>query len=220
MRGLIGPRKKKGGTAMNRIAQWVVALVVALAMTVSLSPSVVAQDQSAPDDKVHELANTIVQQIHDMPDYGAFDWISVYVSGTPDAATVTLVGDVSRLLLKTNIGRMLDGMDSVSTVNNNLVDKSGGPSQAGVRTALYNNIYTTYLPEYSEFGPGERAVGTTRSHSGPHPIHIIVDEQMNVSLEGHVFSAKDKSEATMACERTQLTNTCTNDLVIVPKPKS
>ena len=205
---------------MNRIAQLVVALVVALAMTVSLSPFVVAQDQSAPDDKVHELADTIVQQIHDMPDYGAFDWISVYVSGTAGDATVTLVGDVSRLLLKTNIGMMLDGMDGVSTVNNNLVDMSGGPSQARMRAALYNSIYTTYLAEYSEFGPGERAVGTTRAHSGPHPIHILVDEEMNVSLEGHVYSAKDKSEATMACERTPMTKTCTNDLVIVPKPKS
>jgi len=205
---------------MNRIAKLVVALVVALAMTVSLSPSVVAQDQSAPDDKVHELADTIVQQIHDMPDYGAFDWISVYVSGTAGDATVTLVGDVSRLLLKTNIGMMLDGMDGVSTVNNNLGDMSGGPSQARMRVALYSNIYTTYLPEYSEFGPGERAVGTTRAHSGPHPIHILVDEEMNVSLEGHVYSAKDKSEATMACERTPMTKTCTNDLVIVPKPKS
>ena len=205
---------------MNRIAQLAVALFVALVMTVSLSPSVVAQDQSAPDDKVHELADTIVQQIHDMPDYGAFDWISVYVSGTADAATVTLVGDVSRLLLKTNIGMMLDGMDGVSTVNNNLVDMSGGPSQARVRVALYNNIYTTYLPDYSEFGPGEGAVGSTRSHSGPHPIHILVDEEMNVSLEGHVYSAKDKPEATMACERTQMTKTCNNDLVIVPKPKS
>ena len=205
---------------MNRIAQLAVALLVALAMTVSLSPSVIAQDQADLDDKVHELADNIVQQIHDMPDYGAFDWIHVYVSGASDGATVTLVGDVSRLRLKTNIGRMLDGMDHVIAVNNGLVDMSGGPSQARVRVALYNNIYTTYLPDYSEFGPGERAVGSTRSHSGPHPIHIIVDEQMNVSLEGYVFSAKDKSEATMACERTQLTKTCTNDLVIVAKPKS
>ena len=43
---------------------------------------------------------------------------------------------------------------------------------------------------------------------------------MNVSLEGHVYSAKDKSEASTACERTPMTKTCTNDLVIVPKPKS
>jgi hypothetical protein len=155
-----------------------------------------------------------------MPDYGAFDWINVYVGGTADGAVVTVVGDVSRVLLKTNIGEMLDGMDGVATVNNNLVDMSGGPAPARVRAALYSNIYDTYLSEYSEYAPGERAAGGTRSHSGPHPIHILVDEEMNVSLEGFVFSAKDKSEATTACERTAMTKTCTNDLVIVPKPKS
>jgi len=205
---------------MKRIAQLVVVVLVAAAMTVALASSVAAQDQSDAEKKAHELADDIMQQIHEMPDYGAFDWISVYIGGTPDAATVTLVGDVSRLLLKTNIGMMLDGMDGVATVNNNLVDMSGGPSQARIRAALYSNIYDTYLPDYSEYAPGERAVGGTRSHSGPHPIHILVDEEMNVSLEGFVFSAKDKSEATTACERTPMTKTCTNDLVIVPKPQS
>ena len=205
---------------MNRIAQMVLVVLVATAMTVALGSSVVAQDQSAAEKKAHELADSIMQQIHDMPDYGAFDWISVYIGGTRDAATVTLVGDVSRLILKTNIGEMVKGMDGVSTVNNNLVDVSGGPEQARIRAALYSNVYDTYLPSYSEYAPGERAVGGTRSHSGPHPIHILVDEEMNVSLEGFVFSAKDKSEATTACQRTPMTKTCTNDLVIVPKPKS
>ena len=205
---------------MNRIAQLVVVVLAATAMTLALSFSAGAQDQSDAEDKVHELANNIVQKIHDMPDYGAFDWISVYVGATADGATVTLVGDVSRLLLKTDIGRMLDGMDGVATVNNNLVDMSGGPAQARVRIALYSNVYDTYLPDYSEFLQGERAVGGTRSHSGPHPIHILVDEEMNVNLEGFVYSAKDKSEATTACERTPMTKTCGNDLVIVPKPKS
>ena len=113
---------------------------------------------------------------------------------------------------------MLEGMDGVATVNNGLMDISGGPAQARVRAALYSNIYDTYLSDYSEYLPGERAAGGTRSHSGPHPIHILVDEEMNVSLEGYVFSAKDKSEATTACERTPMTKTCTNDLVVVPKP--
>ena len=205
---------------MNRIAQLAVALFVAVAMIVSVTPSVIAQDQSDAEKKAHELADKIMKQIHDMPDYGAFDWISVYIGGTPDAATVTLVGDVSRLRLKTDIGSIVKGMDGVATVNNNLVDMSGGPAQARIRAALYSNVYDTYLPDYTEYAPGERAVGGTRSHSGPHPIHILVDEEMNVSLEGFVFSAKDKSEATTACQRTPMTKTCTNDLVIVPKPKS
>jgi hypothetical protein len=199
---------------------WGAILCLAILPIAIIAGPAIAQDQSAAEKKAHELADQIVKQIYDMPDYGAFDWINVYVSGTADAATVTLVGDVSRLRLKTDIGRMLDGMDGVSTVNNNLVDMSGGPSQIRIRAALYSNIYDTYLPDYSELLPGERAIGGTRSHSGPHPIHILVDTEMNVSLEGYVYSAKDKSEATTACKRTPMTKSCTNDLVIVPKPKS
>ncbi len=41
---------------------------------------------------------------------------------------------------------------------------------------------------------------------------------MNVNIMGHVYSAKDKSTATMACERTPMTHTCNNNLVIVKKP--
>jgi len=209
---------------MNKVAQLAIALVVVFAMMGSLSSSVVAQDQSDQEDfdletAAHELADEIMVEIYDMPDYGAFDWVDVYLSGTMDGATVTVVGEVSRLRLKTNISRMLEDMHHVIAVNNNLVDMSGGPSQARVRIALYNNIYSTYLPDYSEFLPGERAVGGTRSHSGPHPIRILVDDEMNVTLMGHVYSAKDKSTATMACERTPMTSTCNNNLVIVEKPE-
>jgi len=47
-----------------------------------------------------------------------------------------------------------------------------------------------------------------------------VDAEMNVILEGYIFSAKDKPEATSACERTPMTKTSNNDLVLNPKPTS
>lgn len=175
--------------------------------------------QEELERKAHELADEILREIYDMPDYGAFDWIDVYLSGTPEGATVTVVGSVSRLRLKTNISRMLDDMHHVLAYNNNLVDMSGGPTQGRLRVALYDNIYRTYLPDYSAFVPGDRAVGGTQSHTGHHPIHIVVDEENNVGLLGYVHSAKDKSTASMACERTPLANTCHNELTIVPKPE-
>lgn len=206
---------------MKQSAQVFVAMFAVLAMTAILAPHVGGQDQEPFDleTKAHELADEILQEIHDMPDYGAFDVIHVYLSGTPEGATVTVVGSVSRVRLRTHISSMLDDMHHVIAYNNNLVDMSGGPAQARVRIDLYNAIYDTYLPDYSAFLPGERAVGGTQSHTGHHPIHILVDDEMNVILTGYVFSAKDKSTATMACERTPQTSTCTNDLTIVPKPE-
>lgn len=81
---------------------------------------------------------------------------------------------------------------------------------------VYDNIYRTYLSDYSPYLPGQGPMGATDSHGGAHPIHILVSDGQ-VALMGWVKTEDDKHTATLAAERTASVSKVENQLVVVPE---
>jgi hyperosmotically inducible protein len=112
-----------------------------------------------------------------LPFYGVFDNLAFKVEG----GKVTLLGQVSQPVLKTDAERAVKGIEGVENVDNRLEVLPLSPNDDRIRRAVYNAVYgTNGLDRYAL-----QAVP---------PIHIIV-KNGNVALEGVVATEGDKNLA-------------------------
>jgi hyperosmotically inducible protein len=112
-----------------------------------------------------------------LPFYGVFDNLAFKVEG----GKVTLLGQVSQPVLKTDAERAVKGIEGVESVDNRLEVLPLSPNDDRIRRAVYGAIYgTAGLDRYAL-----QAVP---------PIHIIV-KNGNVALEGVVATEADKNLA-------------------------
>ena len=189
-----------------------IAALMALATTVA--PLGLSAQQDADHEKARAMAEEITKNVYSMPDYGAFDWVNLRVTA---GGEVIITGDASRKRLKTFVCDEVEKVEGVTECVNNLLQLPTSRMAAEIRVRAYQSIYGRYLSKYSEFLPGERAIGNDRAHEGPHPIHIIVDKQ-SVYLMGWVESAADKASATHAVEVVPGVTDVTNQLVVQKSP--
>jgi hyperosmotically inducible protein len=156
----------------------------------------------------HELAA--------MPNYGVFDNLEFRVEG----GVVTLLGQASRLTLKSDAERIIKRIEGVSTVNNKIEVLPLSSNDDRIRAAVYTRLYRTpTLQKYTSNrtepilrSQGSRRISITNDPPfGYHAIHIIV-KNGHVTLEGAVGAASDKNIANIQTNGVSGVFSVTNNL--------
>lgn len=140
-------------------------------------------------------------QILMLPDFGVFDNIAFKLTGYD----VTLVGQVSRPLLRSEAERVVKRIEGVERVNNQIEVLPPSPNDDRLRRDVFNAIY--------RYGPLQHyGVGSNR------PIHIIVNRG-HVTLEGVVDREADKNLAGLRANGVFGVFSVQNNLVVPGKTR-
>ena len=149
-------------------------MISVMALAVASLPLMAApaggQDLSRIERQVrHELVT--------LPYYSVFDNMSFRVDGSK----VTLMGKVTRPVLKSNAEKALKDIEGVSEVDNQIEVLPVSTNDDQIRLAAYQAIY------------GQSTLSRYQIQAVP-PIHIIVDKG-NIELEGVVGTEGEKTIA-------------------------
>ena len=155
------------GVRMFRLAP-AAALLAAASITFA-APAAVSQ--KGTDHLIKEVRHEILMQ----PYYGVFDNVAYRVDGYK----VTLLGQVTRPVLKSNIEKAVKGIEGVESVNNQIEVLPLSPNDDSIRLAAYRAIYG--YPALQRYGLNTIA-----------PIRIVV-KNGNITLEGVVANEGDKN---------------------------
>jgi hyperosmotically inducible protein len=134
---------------------------------------------TGPTDEAR-MVKEIRHQLVTLPYYSVFDDLAFNVNG----GTVTLLGQVTKPVLKEDAERSIKGVEGVTNVVNNIevLPLSGIDDQ--LRRRVYQAIY------------GDPALSTRYGFQTLPSIHIIV-KNGNVRLEGVVLNEMDRTMAFM-----------------------
>jgi hyperosmotically inducible protein len=111
-----------------------------------------------------------------LPYYSIFDDLAFRVNGS----TVTLVGDVTNPVLKSDAENVVKHVEGVTAVNNQINVLPLSPMDNQIRRAEFRAIY------------GDPEIGDRYGHQALPSIHIIVSNG-HVKLEGLVNNQGDKN---------------------------
>jgi len=179
------------------------ALAISL-LTIPSANSAGNQDQprQRSEKKMQEnLVKEVRHQLLLLPYYSVFDNLLFKVDGDK----VTLLGQVVRPTLKSDAENAVKGIESVSSVDNQIEVLPTSPMDDGLRRAVYRAIYgDTSLSRY-----GMSALPS---------IHIIV-KNGNVALEGVVDNEGDKNLAGLRANGVPNVFSVTNNLTIAADNK-
>ena len=165
---------------------------------------------SAPQDKNHNDAfvrgdadeNRIAREVrHELvmlPYYGIFDDLAFRVDG----GTVTLLGAVTRPVLKSDAENVVKRVEGVTKVVNNIEVLPPSPMDDQIRRAEFRAIY------------GDESIGMKYGYSALPSIHIIV-KNGHVTLEGVVDSQFDKTLINTRANTVPNVFSVTNNLQVV-----
>lgn len=211
------------------------------AATLILVPAVVLAQNSSPAEQngnaaeqdnsntwSPQLGANIVKKIRDkltsLPDYSVFDSLRFAFKGK----TVVLKGYASRPTLKSEAGKVVNGIEGVEGVENEIQVLPPSPNDDRIRVAVYRRIYSQpTLRKYTSAAPGfgegpsvaREAGGITADPPiGYHAIHIIVNNG-NVILTGVVDSKTDADVASIQANSTPGVFSVDNDLQIAGNGK-
>jgi hyperosmotically inducible protein len=212
------------------------ALAASLVLTLSVAPSLIAQDQTpAPtwsqEDTVR-IVGDVQKKLGRLNYYSVFDWITFGIQGK----TLILRGYASRPVLKSEAGDAVKSIPGVETVDNQIEVLPNSPMDDRIRASVYSRIYTQpSLRKYNAnqgsigraIGPGAgialAAGGITNTPPiGYHAIHIIVNNG-HVTLYGVVLNQMDSSIAGMQANSAPGAFSVDNDLIVqgsASKPKA
>jgi hyperosmotically inducible protein len=163
--------------ARNQVHAFAV-LLVSLVVLASSSGLRAAPEPAAQSS--HAQAN-IMQEVHHqlvmLPYFTVFDNLEYRVDGT----TVTLMGQVTQPVLKSDAEKAVKGIEGVTAVNNQIEVLPVSMNDDQIRRAEYRAIYSS--PNFEQYSMQVVA-----------PIHIIV-KNGNVTLEGVVANDGDRDLA-------------------------
>lgn len=151
---------------------------------------------SAPDSTGSRLQQQVRRELVTLPFYNLFDTLSFRIDGD----TVTLTGKVTRPTLKTDAERVVQRVEGVTAVRNQIQVLPVSPNDDRLRLSLYRSIY------------GHTMLQTLAIRAVP-PIHITV-ENGNVTLEGSVLNAMEKTVAGMQASAVPGVFSVTNNLAV------
>lgn len=154
---------------MNKILLTVVAAL-------SLSTTFFGADLSSRD--VQRITKEVRHELISLPYYNVFDNLVFQVA--PDG-TVTLVGSVTRPVLKTQAEKAIKDIEGVPSVRNNIEVLPLSATDDNIRLGIFQAIY------------GQPALNRYAIRAVP-SIHIIV-KNGDVTLEGIVSTEGDKNNA-------------------------
>ncbi|MBI1741243.1 MAG: BON domain-containing protein [Acidobacteriales bacterium] len=137
-----------------------------------------------------------------LPFYGVFDNLAYKVD--PDG-TVTLLGQVSRPVLKSDAENVVKRIEGVEKVVNNIEALPTSPNDDRIRRAAYRAIY------------GQSVLSQYQLRAVP-PIHIIVNKG-HIALEGVVARQMDKQIAGMQANGVSGVFSVTNNLRVEEEEK-
>jgi hyperosmotically inducible periplasmic protein len=166
-----------------------------------LAPGGFAQQKAHNDAFVPGGANEsrVVQEVRHrlvtLPYYGIFDDLAFRVDGD----TVTLLGQVTQPVLKTDAERAVKGIEGVDKVVNEIEVLPLSPMDNQIRMAVYRAIY------------GDPALSTRYGFRSIPPIHIIV-KNGHVTLEGVVANEGDRNIANVRANSVPGVFSVENDL--------
>lgn len=143
-----------------------------------------------------DLADAVRHELVMLPYYSVFDDLEFSV----DNGTVTLAGDVTRPVLKSDAGNAVKRIQGVTNVVNNIKVLPLSPFDNRIRVATYRSIFG-YAGLY------RYAMGTNPS------IRIIVDNG-HVTLKGVVANQGDKNLAYIRANGVPGVFSVTNDLMV------
>jgi hyperosmotically inducible protein len=182
----------------------VLALPLIFSMVALASPtsqnnqSTGAVNQKSIDRIIKEVRHELVM----LPFYGVFDNLSFKVD--PDG-TVTLLGQVSRPVLKSDAENAIKHIEGVEKVVNNIEVLPTSINDDQIRRATYRAIY------------GNEVLSQYQLRAVP-PIHIIV-KNGHVTLEGVVARQMDKQIAGIQANSVPGVFSVTNNLVVEEEDK-
>jgi hyperosmotically inducible protein len=167
-----------------------------LALTTALmaAQAVFAAD-GRPEQKEPRIVEQVRRELVTLPFYNLFDTFTFRVDGD----TVTLMGKVTRPTLKSSAENVVKRIEGIKTVNNQIEVLPLSPNDDRLRASLYQAIY------------GNTVLQTLAIRAVP-PIHIIV-ENGNVTLEGAVANAMQKTIAGVAANTVPGVFSVTNNLL-------
>ena len=169
-----------------------VSLAAVLAI---LTVPMFAKSNSVPRD----LRDAVRHELVLLPYYSVFDNLEYKV----DNGTVTLYGDVTRPVLKSDAANVVKHLPGVTSVVNNIKVLPLSPFDNRIRAAEYRSIFGfSSLYRY--------AMGANPS------IHIIVDNG-HVTLKGVVANEADRNLAYIRANSVPGVFSVTNDLLIEEK---
>ncbi len=130
--------------------------------------------QGSPDET--RIAREVRHELVMLPYFGIFDDLAFRVDGS----TVTLLGAVTRPVLKSDAENVTKRVEGVTNVVNNIEVLPPSPMDDQIRRAEYRAIY------------GDPSIGTRYGYRALPSIHIIV-KNGHVTLEGVVANQFDKT---------------------------
>lgn len=164
-----------GGNYVMR--SWLKLSFAVILMLGAASPAP-AQNNRPPSERGRErLEREVRHELVLLPFYGVFDNFEFRVDG----GKVTLMGQVTRPVLKSDAEKVVKKIEGVEGVDNRIEVLPLSPNDDRIRNAVYRAIFGT--PGLDRYGL--QAVP---------PIHIIV-KNGNVTLEGAVANEGDKNLA-------------------------
>jgi hyperosmotically inducible protein len=134
---------------------------------------------NGPTDEVR-MVQEIRHQLVMLPYYSVFDDLAFNVNGS----TVTLLGQVTKPVLKEDAERTIKNVEGVTNVINNIEVLPLSAMDDQLRRRVYQSIY------------GDPALSTRYGFQSLPSIHIIV-KNGNVRLEGVVLNEMDRTMAFM-----------------------
>jgi len=143
----------------------------------------------------------IIKEVHHelvmLPFYGVFDNLAYQVA---PGGTVTLLGQVSQPVLKSDAERAVKSIEGVERVVNNVQVLPTSPNDDRIRRETYRAIY------------GNEVLSQYQLRAVP-PIHIIVDNG-HLTLEGVVARQMEKQIAEMQAKSVPGVFSVTNNLKV------
>jgi osmotically-inducible protein OsmY len=149
---------------------------------------------SAEDGSLNRIAREVRHELVTLPGYRVFDYLTYRVDGSK----LTLFGQVTRPLVKSDAEKAVKSIEGVTSVDNEIEILPLSRSDDRIRFAVYRAIYSKAPLQKYQMG----AVP---------PIHIIVKNH-EVTLEGVVNSVGDKDLAGLAAKGVSGVFKLTNNL--------
>lgn len=178
-------------------------------LLIAASTALCAHPASAPQVDKHQrsealyrqrLVKQVRHQLLMLPWYSVFDNLAFEV----DRDKVTLIGEVTRPVLKSDAEAAVKSIEGVASVRNNIEVLPLSPMDDQLRRALYRTIYSGPLQRYS--------LGAVPS------IHIIV-KNGHVILEGVVDNEMDRNIANIRANQVPNVFSVKNNLIIARSSK-
>jgi len=172
---------------------WLLASILVL----SCLPSALGQRDAQPSDKsVQRITKETRHELLMLPNLGVFDYLAFKVDGY----NVTLLGTVSRPVLKSDAENVVKGIEGVEHVDNQIEVLPASPFDDRLRLELYRAIYG--FPSLERY-----AMPVNK------PIRILVNNG-HVRLEGIVDNQGDKDLAGMRAKGVPGTFSVDNNLQV------